>query len=95
MKRIPNIENLDLRNDSTNADIDIVLASTIKILDSGRRLAVICVNETFAEKWYPGQSTGIHYGWVPGNSVLGDKIAILPSCTVPVVRRTRHKVTRL
>jgi hypothetical protein len=89
MKPIPNIENLDLRYNSTNDYIGIVLASTIKILDSGRRLTVICVDKTFAEKWYHGRSAGFHYGWVPGNSVPGDKIAILPGCTVPVVLRPR------
>ena len=88
MERIP-IGNLGLRNRPTKAYIEIVLASTIKILDSGRRLAVICVDETFAKKWYTGQKTGFHYGWVPGNSIPGDKVALLPSCTVPVVLRPR------
>jgi hypothetical protein len=89
MKRIPNIDNFDSLSDYTNACIDIVLTATIKILDSDRRLAVICVEKTFAEKWYSNENTGFHYGWVPGNSVPGDKIALLPSCTVPVVLRPR------
>jgi hypothetical protein len=92
IKRIPNIESFedsDLRVYSDRQYIDIVLASTFKILDSGRRLTVICVDKPFAEKWYRGQQAGFHYGWVPENSIPGDKIAILPSCTFPVVLRPR------
>jgi hypothetical protein len=81
---------IDLDDDFDQAYIDVVVASTIKILDSGRRLAVICVDKTLAEKWnHDTRNIGFHYGWVPGNSVPGDKIAILPSCTVPVVLRPR------
>jgi hypothetical protein len=53
MQRIPNIENIGLRNGDFAKDyIDIILSSTIKILETGRRLAVICVDKTVSEKWY-------------------------------------------
>lgn len=79
-----------MRDDSSRTYIDVVLTSTFKILDSCRRLTVICVDKTFAENWCDGhQASGFPLWMGPWELSPGRQNSHLTSCSIPVVLRPR------